>query len=89
MMCMYVCSPDPLAAFMSTTNDEIVHCDCLLLKGSAVVNEASLTGALHTYIYIWLSLNLTLWNCSGESVPQMKEALSYRSASSGTGTDYT
>eukprot|EP01040_Poterioochromonas_malhamensis_P009840 gene9840-10684_t len=37
-----------------TSKDEIIPCDCVLVKGSAVVNEASLTG---------------------ESVPQMKEAI--------------
>ena len=31
--------------------DGSIPCDCLLLKGSAVVNEASLTGKAHTYIY--------------------------------------
>lgn len=27
-----------------TSRDEIVPCDCVLLRGKAVVNEASLTG---------------------------------------------
>jgi cation-transporting ATPase 13A1 len=31
-------------ALSMTSNDDIIPCDCLLLKGSAVVNEASLTG---------------------------------------------
>lgn len=33
-----------------TSRDDIVPCDCLLLRGSAVVNEASLTGKLYIYI---------------------------------------
>lgn len=44
----------PTQSIAITSRDEVIPCDCLLLRGDAVVNESSLTG---------------------ESVPQMKEAL--------------
>lgn len=45
---------DVFSLIKTPENDGIVPCDCLLLQGSTVVNEATLTG---------------------ESIPQMKEAL--------------
>ena len=51
MICLSVCfcgsskaEVDSLSQMLSTTRDEVVPCDCLLLQGAAVVNEASLTG---------------------------------------------
>jgi cation-transporting ATPase 13A1 len=32
--------------------DEVVPCDCLLLHGSAVANEATLTGAFEWRVFI-------------------------------------
>lgn len=35
---------DKAPAAPLTSRDEIVPCDCVLIRGKAVVNEASLTG---------------------------------------------
>ena len=41
-----------------TSLDEIIPCDCLLLKGKAVVNEASLTGNLMIMMMMMMMINL-------------------------------
>jgi magnesium-transporting ATPase (P-type) len=99
-----------------TSRDEIVPCDCVLVRGKAVVNEASLTGKsvycvffpqhcvmarlkmfsvstlprcllrgkrLEYYLLALLMCN-RLFISTGESVPQMKEALTYSTANAAT-----
>ena len=50
--------PGDVFSLLATKDNDIVPCDCLLLRGSAVVNEATLTG---------------------ESIPQMKDAVHHAS----------
>lgn len=46
-----------------TSRDEIVPCDCVLLRGKAVVNEASLTGRFgnNSDDFLVLLLNFAHW----------------------------
>ena len=93
LICLSVCGSskaevDSLSQMLSTTRDEVVPCDCLLLQGAAVVNEASLTGQTpsdHGHAeYLTSSSSIIIMVSligAGESVPQMKEALSVQGRS--------
>ncbi len=55
-----------------TSLDEIIPCDCLLLKGKAVVNEASLTGNLMMRMMMMMMMMIKLCKCSYIILPHSK-----------------
>ena len=58
-----------------TSRDEIVPCDCVLLRGKAVVNEASLTGMYLTYSFHVRSCCLQVF-CSQQTLPECMDVFS-------------
>ena len=65
-----------------TSLDEIIPCDCLLLKGKAVVNEASLTGNL----MMMMMMMIKLCRCSYIILPHSKLYIALKLISAFTST---